>query len=244
MQNPEPSGLPIGLLIITNKHMRKCERKEDMQQRTDKDKVQVLGIAGSLRQGSYNRALLRAAQELAPEEMDIQIFDNETLTQIPPYNEDIRQQGEPETVEILKREIEWADALLFAVPEYNHSISGVLKNAIDWASRPPSESPLDGKPVAIMGAAIGRSGTVRAQMHFRQVCVFTNMLPLNKPVVQVTSAADKFDADGQLTDENTRLYVRRLTEALLDWSRVIHYGKLMVEIGKHNMPALEKIQTA
>jgi chromate reductase len=95
-----------------------------------------------------------------------------------------------------------------------------------------------------MGAASGRSGTVRAQMHFRQVCVFTNMLPLNKPVVQVTNAADKFDADGRLTDENTRRYVRRLTEALLDWSRVIHYGRLMVEIGKHNMPVIENLQTA
>ena len=215
-----------------------------MQLKTNNDKVQVLGIAGSLRQGSYNRALLRAAQELAPEEMDIQIFDNETLIQIPSYNEDVRQQGEPETVEILKREIEWADALLFAVPEYNHSMSGVLKNAIDWASRPSSESPLDGKPIAIMGATVGRSGTARAQMHFRQICVFTNMLPLNKPALQVTNAADKFDADGQLIDENTRSYVRRLMEALLDWSRVLHYGRLMVEIGQHNMPDLEKLQTA
>ena len=214
-----------------------------MKQRNNNDKVKVLGIAGSLRQGSYNRALLRAARELAPEEMEIQIFDNETLTQIPLYNEDLRQQGEPETVEILKREIEWADALLFGVPEYNHSMSGVLKNAIDWVSRPPIESPLDGKPVGIMGATIGKSGTARAQMHFRQVCVFTNMLPLNKPSVQVTNAADKFDADGQLIDENTRRYVRRLTEALLEWSHVIHYGRLMVEIGKHNMPALEKLQT-
>lgn len=215
-----------------------------MQQKTNNDKVKVLGIAGSLRQGSYNRALLRAAQELAPEEMEIQIFDNETLIQIPPYNEDVRQQGEPETVEILKREIEWADALIFAVPEYNHSMSGVLKNVVDWASRPSSESPLDGKPIAIVGAASGRSGTARAQMHFRQICVFTNMLPLNKPAVQVTNAADKFDAEGQLIDENTRRFVQRLTEALLDWSRVIHYGRLMLEIGKHNMPALENLQTA
>jgi chromate reductase len=208
------------------------------------EKAQVLGIAGSLRQGSYNRALLRAARELAPEEMKIQVFDNETLTMMPPYNEDIRQQDEPETVEILKREIEHADALLFAVPEYNHSVSGVLKNAIDWASRPSSESPLDGKPVAIMGASIGRSGTARAQMHFRQVCVFTNMLPLNKPAVQVTNAADKFDAGGSLIDENTRRYVKLLTESLLEWARVIHYGRLMLEIGKHNMSALENLQTA
>lgn len=215
-----------------------------MQQKSMNEKVKVLGIAGSLRQGSYNRGLLRAARELAPEDMEIQIFDNETLTMIPPYNEDVRQQDEPETVEILKREIEHADALLFAVPEYNHSMSGILKNAIDWASRPPSESPLDGKPIGIMGVAIGRSGTVRAQMHFRQVCVFTNMLPLNKPAVQVTNAADKFDADGKLTDENTRGYVKRLTEALLDWARIIHYGGLMVEIGKRDVSVFENLQTA
>ena len=215
-----------------------------MEKNPMEEKVQVLGIAGSLRQGSYNRALLRAARELVPEGMEIQIFDNETLTIIPPYNEDVRQQNEPETVEILKHEIEHANALLFAVPEYNHSMSGVLKNAIDWASRPPSESPLDGKPVAIMGASSGRSGTVRAQIHFRQVCVFTNMLPLNKPGVQVTNAADKFDADGRLIDENTSRYVKRLTEALLDWSRIIHYGKLMLEIGKQDVSVFKGLQTA
>ncbi len=164
-----------------------------MQQRPIKEKIQVLGIAGSLRKGSYNRALLRAARELAPEDMEIKIFDNETLAQIPPYNEDIREQGEPETVEIFKREIQYADALLFAVPEYNYSMSGVLKNVIDWASRPPSESPLDGKPIAIMGASIGMSGTMRAQMHFRQICVFTNMLALNKPQVLVARAGEKID---------------------------------------------------
>ena len=147
------------------------------------EKVQVLGIAGSLRQGSYNRALLRAAQELSPEDMEIQIFDNETLTMIPPYDEDVRQQGEPETVEIMKREISTSDALLFAIPEYNHAMSGVLKNAVDWVSRPPNESPLNGKPIAIMGTSIGKSGTARAQMNFRQLCVFTNMLPLNKPEI-------------------------------------------------------------
>ena len=205
------------------------------------EKVQVLGIAGSLRQGSYNRALLRAAQELAPEEMEIQIFDNETLTMIPPYDEDVRQQGEPETVEIMKREISAADALLFAIPEYNHAMSGILKNAIDWISRPSNESPLDGKPIVIMGASVGKSGTTRAQMNFRQLCVFTNMLPLNKPQVQVSHAAEKFDSNGRLTDEKTRQYVSMLTDALLDWTRRLHYGKLMVEIGKHGIPIMENL---
>src|SRR5512147_653193 len=112
---------------------------------------------------------------MAPEEMEIRIFDNVTLAAIPAFNEDIRQQGEPEPVKILKQEISRSDALLFAIPEYNYSFSGVLKNAIDWASRPPNSSPLDGKPIALMGASTGMSGTIRAQIHFRQVCTFTNM---------------------------------------------------------------------
>ena len=194
-----------------------------------KAKVKVLGIGGSLRQGSYNRALLRAAQELAPDEMELHIFDNTTLASIPPFNEDVRQQGEPETVEILKREIRRADAVLFSIPEYNYSISGVLKNVIDWASRPPNESPLNEKPVALMGASTGISGTIRAQMHFRQVCTFTNMFPLNRPQVFVAEAAKKFDADGKLIDENSREFVRQLMEALLDWTRVLHYERQMTE---------------
>ena len=200
-----------------------------MFQDTLKAKMTVLGIGGSLRDGSYNRALLRAAQELAPSEMEIHIFDNATLASIPLFNEDIRQQGEPETVQILKQEIQHADAVLFAIPEYNYSMSGVLKNAIDWASRPPNESPLDGKPVALMGASTGISGTIRAQMHFRQVCVFTNMFPLNRPQVFVAEAAKKFNANGELTDEDSRKFVRQLMEALLDWTRVLHYGRQMTE---------------
>lgn len=197
----------------------------------EKEKVKVLGVGGSLRKESYNRALLRAAKEVAPEEMEIQIFDNETLLMIPPFNEDVRQQGDPETVEIFKREIDRADALLFSIPEYNYSVSGVLKNAIDWASRPPSDSPLDGKPIAIMGASVGSSGTLRAQMHFRQICVFTNMLPLNKPQVYVSDSAEKFDPNGRLIDEETRDKLGQLTEALLEWIRKLHYGNTMLEIG-------------
>ena len=210
-----------------------------MLQKPLEEKIQVLGIAGSLRQGSYNRALLRAARELALDDMEIQIFDNKTLTLIPPYNEDVRQQGDPEAVEILKREIRRADALLFAVPEYNHSMSGVLKNAIDWVSRPLNESPLDGKPIGIMGASIGMSGTARAQMDLRQLCVFTNMLPLNKPQVLIARAAEKFDPDGRLIDEDSRHYVRLLTQALLEWTRKLHYGNMMVEIGEKATLATE-----
>lgn len=204
------------------------------------EKINVLGIAGSLRKNSYNRALLRAAQELKPANMEIRIFDNETLASIPLYNEDIRQQGDPEPVDILKNEIRQADALLFAIPEYNHSISGVLKNAIDWASRPANDSPLNGKPIAITGVSVGMGGTVRAQMHFRQVCVFTNMYPVNKPEVLVGNAQQRFDSDGgKLVDEDSRKFLGQLLEALLDWTRRLSYGRMMVEIGEKTVPARE-----
>ncbi|MBU0496197.1 MAG: NAD(P)H-dependent oxidoreductase [Chloroflexi bacterium] len=180
------------------------------------DTLQVLGIAGSLRQGSYNRALLRAAQELAPAGMTITVLD---LAPIPLYNADVQALGDPAPVVALKTAIRLADALLIATPEYNYSIPGVLKNAIDWASRPPAESPLRGKPLGIMGASTGSFGTVRAQLHLRQVCVFTQMLQLAKPEVLVTRARAKFDAEGQLADEDTREHVRRLLEALAEWTR-------------------------
>jgi chromate reductase, NAD(P)H dehydrogenase (quinone) len=195
-----------------------------MLENTSNEKIRVLGIGGSLRKGSYNRALLRAARDLAPEEMAVHIFDNDTLASIPLFNEDVRQQGDPEPVKILKQEIRQADALLFAIPEYNFSISGVLKNAVDWVSRPPNGSPLDGKPVALMGASTGMSGTIRAQMHFRQVCAFTNMLPLNKPQVTVANAAIKFDPEGRLVDPDTRGFVRALIQALHAWTLRLRNG--------------------
>jgi chromate reductase, NAD(P)H dehydrogenase (quinone) len=211
-----------------------------MVQNSLTNKINVLGVGGSLRKNSYNRALLRAAQELAPADMEIRIFENETLSKIPLYNEDVRQQGEPEAVEILKNEINRADALLFAIPEYNHSVTGVLKNAIDWASRPASDSPLNGKPVALIGASIGMGGTVRAQMHFRQICVFTNMHPVNKPEVLVGNAQQRFDSDGgKLIDEDSRKFLRQLLEALLGWTRRLNYGEMMVEIGDQTIPARE-----
>lgn len=181
--------------------------------------MHALGIAGSLRAGSYNRALLRAAQDLAPDGMEIEIFENATLKRIPLYNEDVRAQGDPEPVPALKDAIQEADALVIATPEYNHSISGVLKNALDWASRPPDDTPLRGLPVAIMGTSTGSWGTVRAQMHLRQVCVYNEMLAVNRPQVLVARAAEKFDEQGRLTHDVTRRFVRQLMEALLDWTR-------------------------
>lgn len=175
--------------------------------------VEVLGISGSLRRDSFNTATLRAAGELAPDGMRIRI---RTLEEIPIYNEDVRAQGYPEPVQSLRSEIAGADALLIATPEYNYSIPGVLKNAIDWASRPPDQ-PFDDKPVAIMGASPGRVGTARAQYHLRQCFVSLNALLLNRPEVMVAGASSLFDPSGRLTDEATREHIARQLQALADW---------------------------
>lgn len=177
--------------------------------------VHVLGFAGSLRKSSANRGLLRAAAELLPKDVTLEIFD---LTPIPLYNWDVEAAGTPEPVKLFRERIAAADALLIATPEYNYSFPGVLKNAIDWASRPPRDTPLAGKPIAMMGAG-GGAGTARAQMALRQVAVFTNMLPLNKPEVMVQQAFEKFDSDGNLTDETVRPRIQALLEALAAWTR-------------------------
>jgi len=193
-----------------------------MPEQHSREAIRVLGIAGSLRQGSYNRALLRAAQELAPAEMTIVTFDH--LGSLPFYNEDVLAQGVPAPVAALKEAIRKADALLIATPEYNYSIPGVLKNAIDWASRPVQDSPLNGKPVALMGASTGSFGTVRAQMHLRQVCVFTNMLALTRPQVLVARAREKFDQQGRLTDETSIGFLQELLQALIEWTIRLRRG--------------------
>jgi chromate reductase, NAD(P)H dehydrogenase (quinone) len=177
--------------------------------------IRVLGFSGSLRSGSYNRSLLRAAGELLPEGMSLEIFD---LAPIPLYNEDMRAQGDPPPVQEFRDRIAEADALLIATPEYNHSIPGVLKNAIDWASRPPSP-PLPRKPLAIMGASPGGFGTVRSQMHLKYICADLNMYPLNRPSVLVRHCQEKFDASGRLVDEETREMVRKMLTALAGWVR-------------------------
>lgn len=177
----------------------------------------VCGIAGSLRRASYNRALLRAAQELAPPAVEIRIFDR--MAEIPLYNHDVEASGDPEPVQALKNAIRVADALLIATPEYNHGVPGVLKNAIDWASRPPRGSVLAGKPTAIFGASPGVTGTARAQSQLRQAFVFTNTPALLQPEILVYRASEKFDGDGSLTDEKTREFVGKLLHELADWTR-------------------------
>jgi chromate reductase, NAD(P)H dehydrogenase (quinone) len=181
--------------------------------------LRILGFAGSLRKDSYNRALLRAAAELLPANAELEIFD---LDGIPPYNPDLEQQM-PASVKEFKAKIKTCDALLIVTPEYNYSVPGVLKNAIDWASRPYGDNSFDDKPAAIMGASPGMLGTARAQYHLRQSCVFLNIHPLNKPEVMVSHAQDRFK-DGQLTDQTTRDLVRQLLEALVAWTNRLWRG--------------------
>jgi chromate reductase len=176
--------------------------------------VKVLGVSGSLRKGSYNTAALRAAGELLPEGMALATAD---ISAFPLYNDDVRLAGYPAPVQKFREQLAAADAVLFVTPEYNYSVSGVLKNAIDWASRPP-DPPLNAKPTAIMGASGGLLGTARAQYHLRQMCVFTNLFPVNKPEVFITQAANKFDAEGRLTDQPTRDIIAQLLVALRDWT--------------------------
>ena len=179
--------------------------------------IKVLGICGSLRKGSFNAMALRVAQGLVPAGMKVDVAD---ISAFPLYNEDVRAQGFPPPVQTFRDQIAAADALLFVTPEYNYSMSGVLKNAIDWASRPPNQ-PFDGKPVAMMGASGGVLGTARAQYHLRQTCIFLNMFPVNKPEVLIGQAQTKFDAEGRFTDEVGRGLIRDLLIALEQWTRLI-----------------------
>jgi chromate reductase len=177
--------------------------------------VSILGFAGSLRKASYNRALLSAALELIPQDAALEIFD---LEGIPPFNQDM-ETVPPERVKEFKSKIRSADAILIVTPEYNYSVPGVLKNALDWASRPPKDNAFDGKPVALMGASTGMLGTARAQYHLRQTFVILNAHPLNRPEVMVPFAQEKIDANGKLSDQKTRDKIRELMESLVAWTR-------------------------
>lgn len=176
----------------------------------------ILGISGSLREGSYNTATLRAAQELCPPGARIEMFTE--LGAIPAFNQDL-EKDPPAAVRELKRQIRAADAILFVTPEYNYSVPGVLKNAIDWASRPYGDNAWDGKPAAIMGASTGMFGSARAQYHLRQMFVFLNMLAVNQPEVTIPMAAERFDDLGDLTDDTSRKLIAELLENLVTWTR-------------------------
>ena len=183
-----------------------------------RDTLTVLGIAGSLRRGSYNRALLRSARSLAPDDMRLDLFD---LHDVPLYDADVEKQGDPEPVSALKRRIREADALVIATPEYQHSLPGVLKNALDWASRPPKDPPLRRMPIAMMGATPGRYGTARAQAELRKVLAYNDAIVLNRPEVLVANAGETFDETGELVDETARELVRELLASLGWWARLL-----------------------
>jgi chromate reductase len=176
--------------------------------------ITVLGFAGSLRKHSYNKSILNAALELTSKNMKLEMFD---LEGIPPFNQDLETEP-PARVKEFKARIRIADALLIATPEYNYSIPGVLKNAIDWASRPYADNAFEDKPVAIMSASIGILGGARAQYHLRQTFVFLNAHPLNRPEVIIPYANKRIDENGRLTDETTREKIKELLEALVTWT--------------------------
>jgi chromate reductase, NAD(P)H dehydrogenase (quinone) len=177
------------------------------------ENVSIFGFAGSLRLGSYNKMLLKIAQELSPENVKIEIFD---LEGIPIFNQDLENKPN-DKLKIFKEKIKAADGLLIVTPEYNYSVPGVLKNAIDAASRPSGTNPFEEKPIGIMGASIGMIGTARAQYHLRQTMVFLNTYIMNRPEIMVPFAEKKFDQTGRLTDEVTRQKVKEFMVALLQW---------------------------
>lgn len=185
--------------------------------------MKVLAIPGSLRRGSYNKALARNARDLAPKGIEVEIFDIEG---IPPFNQDL-ERTPPERVIALKEGVRSADALLFCTPEYNYSVPGVLKNAIDWASRPFEESPFEGKPVAIAGASTGSMGTSRAQYHLRQICVGLGMHALVYPELFIPNADKKFSADGRITEERVREKLVEVLESLSELAAKLKCGNAL-----------------
>jgi chromate reductase len=183
--------------------------------------VKILGFAGSLRKASYNRSVLRAAVMLVPQGAQLDTFE---LDNIPPYNQD-HEREPPHAVRAFKASVKAADAILIVTPEYNYSVPGVLKNAIDWASRPYGDNTWDGKAVGMVGASVGMLGTARAQYHLRQMFVFLNMFPLNQPEVMISHAEGKFDNEGNLTDQITIQKIRELLESLTKWTKLLQNGK-------------------
>ena len=181
----------------------------------EKDGFKILGLAGSLRDASVNRGLIRAARELAPEGVTVELY--EALDELPFFNRDVEDEGDPAPVKELKEKIEEADAVLIATPEYNYAIPGVLVNALDWALRSPS--PLKHKPVGILGASPGATGTARAQMVLRQILLHAPAYTMPEPQVLVANARERFGENADLTDEETQERMGRFVDALVEWTR-------------------------
>lgn len=179
--------------------------------------IKIVAISGSLRKASYNTAAIKAAMAVANSNCEIELLD---ISGIPLYDQELADSGSPEVVRHLAQKILVADAVIFATPEYNYSITGALKNAIDWLSREQPQ-PFNEKPAAIMSASMGFLGGVRAQYHLRQIMIYLNAHFINKPEVMIGSAHEKFDSDGQLTDKNTGIIIQQLVDALIDWHHQI-----------------------
>ena len=179
--------------------------------------IRVVGIAGSLRAQSYNRALLRAASELAPGEMVIDIHD---LRDVPLYNGDVEAAGDPPAVAALKAAVHAADGVLMATPEYNHGVPGVMKNTVDWLSRPPQGAALAKKPVGLIGASPGITGSARGQSQLRQAFEFTISYCMPQPEYLLFKAHEKIDGDGRLHDEPSRAFLQTYLRAFADWVRI------------------------
>jgi chromate reductase len=195
-------GAGVGPVVKGNAHSQ------------ERSAMRLVGIAGSLRRASYNRALLRAAKALAPADMTIDIVD---LIDVPLYNADVEAAGDPPAVAALKAAIAGADGVLFVTPEYNHGVPAVMKNAVDWCSRPPRTAVLNAKPVGIIGASPGIVGSARGQSQLRQAFEFTNSYCMPQPEILVFKAHEKFDADGKLTDEATAKFLGGYLVALGAW---------------------------
>lgn len=178
-------------------------------------KIKIIGICGSLRKGSYNRMALNFAKKIAPPTVDFQIVE---IKNLPFFNQDLENNLPKEVLEF-REKIKKADAILFSSPEYNYSIPGVLKNAIEWGSRPYEAGVLKRKPVAIMGTSSGMVGTGRGQYHFRQICVQVDMYVLNRPEVMIPFASQQFDEKGNLLDPHTKEKIKEIVEALVLWAK-------------------------
>lgn len=185
-------------------------------------RYEIATLVGSLRRRSYNRSLMQTTMLVAPEHMHLYEVPTDRL---PFFDEDLERQGDPPAVAEFKQALERADAVLIFTPEYGYSIPGVLKNALDWASRPPGRAVLRGMPVGVMGASSGRSGTMRAQLHLRQVLLHMGAVPLPSPEVYVTFAEGKFNALGELTDQSSLDQVKAFMAALDDWIQLFTSGR-------------------
>ncbi|AHC51539.1 NADPH-dependent FMN reductase [Sulfolobus acidocaldarius SUSAZ] len=180
--------------------------------------IKILGIPGSIRKNSYNKLLLKATLNLLPQGVEMEIFED--ISQIPLFNQD-EENNPPQVVKDLKRKIRESDAILFATPEYNRSIPGVLKNAIDWASRPYTDNSFNGKVAAIMSASMGMLGGALAQYHLRQILSFLNVNVVTGPEVFVSFAQQKFDEKGNLIDENSKKFISQLLNNLVDYVKMV-----------------------